>query len=224
MGTRLSKLRSHPQVQVTEKVKVNKSCQAQSTLPECVSSISEKAVVVVETVSRLVETESSELTSLWSKVEEKKESKSVGFAIPIDTIVPRHRLLLAEEAQEGCAKPFNSNNNNYNPIVDIPTNAFGDITEVKQPPPRKQSSSTALERRFWVPAAFARVFTDTHDRRLESIARLSDCKITLSPRVKKNVMGDVGRIATVRAETKRGLDRCVNLLFDKFPAFQLEPR
>ncbi|KAL5968876.1 hypothetical protein TSMEX_003430 [Taenia solium] len=223
MGTKLSKLRSHSKVQVIERVKVNKSCQAQATLPEYVSSISEKAVVVVETVSRLVETESSELTSLWSKVEEKKESKSVEFAIPIDTIVPRHRLLLTDEVQESCVKPLNSNNNNYNPIVDA-TNAFGDRNEVKQPPPRERSSSTALERRLWIPVAFSRVFTDTRDRRLESIARLSDCKITLSPRVKKNVMGDVGRIATVRAETKRGLDRCVNLLSDKFPAFQLEPR
>ncbi|KAL5109076.1 hypothetical protein TcWFU_006406 [Taenia crassiceps] len=222
MGTTLSKLRSHPKFQVAEVMKLNKSCQAQATLPDCMSSISEKAVVVVETVSRLVETEASELTPLWSKVEEKKESKSVEFAIPIDTIVPRHRLLLTEEVQESCVKPLNSNNN-YNPIVDV-TNAFGDINEVEQPPPRRRSSSTALERRFWIPVAFAHVFSDTRDRRLESIARMSDCKITLSPRLKKNVMGDMGRIATVRAETRRGLDRCVNLLSDKFPAFQLEPR
>ncbi|KAH9284836.1 hypothetical protein ECG_03355 [Echinococcus granulosus] len=223
MGTNLSKLRPHPKVQVVEMVKVNKSCQVQTTLSECVSSIGEKAVVVVETVSRLVETESTELTSLWSKVEEKKESKSVEFAIPIDTIVPRHRLLLNEEVRESCVEPHNSNNNSYIPIVDV-TNAFGDAKEVKQPPPRKRSFNTVLERRFWIPVALARVFSDTRDRRLESIARLSDCKITLSPQVKKNVVGDVGRIATVRAENKRGLDRCVNLLSDKFPAFQLEPR
>ncbi|VDD77599.1 unnamed protein product [Mesocestoides corti] len=132
------------------------------------------------------------------------------------TSIPRRQFIVPEEEERG--DKVYEKDNDLGQVIEPYSD--GDCARM----PARQSSIGSLERRVWVPVRLVHVFSDHCDRRMESIARVSDCKIALTAQTKKNVVGEVGRMAIIKANSKKGLDRCVNLLEEKFPAFQVENR
>ncbi|CAL8080666.1 unnamed protein product [Calicophoron daubneyi] len=74
---------------------------------------------------------------------------------------------------------------------------------------------------FWVFAEpwVEKVFQNPYDRRIESIGRLSDCRIRLTKRHRRNPQGFHQRMVNVIAPNAMALRKCCRLFDDKFPSF-----
>ncbi|KAL7065320.1 hypothetical protein AAHC03_05652 [Spirometra sp. Aus1] len=87
-----------------------------------------------------------------------------------------------------------------------------------------EAKSTALpyENKFWIGCGTdnLKVFKNPKDRRIESIARLSGCRITLSEIKRRNGLCQWQQLVVVESPSETGLKKCTNLLDEKFPAFR----
>lgn len=78
------------------------------------------------------------------------------------------------------------------------------------------------ENKFWIGCGTdnLKVFKNPKDRRIESIACTSGCRITLRENKRKNALGEWQQLVVVEAASEVGLRKCTNLLDEKFPAFR----
>ncbi|VDN12205.1 unnamed protein product [Dibothriocephalus latus] len=76
--------------------------------------------------------------------------------------------------------------------------------------------------KFWIGCGTdtLKVFSNPKDRRIESIARTSGCRITLRENRRKNKLGQLQQLVVVESASETGLRKCTNLLDEKFPAFR----
>uniref|UniRef100_A0A0X3PYH1 Uncharacterized protein n=1 Tax=Schistocephalus solidus TaxID=70667 RepID=A0A0X3PYH1_SCHSO len=79
-----------------------------------------------------------------------------------------------------------------------------------------------FENKFWIGCGMEtlKIFKNPKDRRIESIARTSGCRITLRETKRKNALGQWQQLVVVEAASETGLKKCTNLLDEKFPAFR----
>ncbi|KER25905.1 hypothetical protein T265_06758 [Opisthorchis viverrini] len=74
---------------------------------------------------------------------------------------------------------------------------------------------------FWVRSgpSVERVFHNPRDRRIESIGRLSDCRIRLTTQIRRSPKGFAQRLVSVIAPNADALRKCCKMFDDKFPQF-----
>ncbi|CAH8555584.1 unnamed protein product [Heterobilharzia americana] len=63
------------------------------------------------------------------------------------------------------------------------------------------------------------LFENHDDRRIESIGRVSDCRICLTKRVRRNPIGFIEIMVNILAPSASALQKCCKLFDDKFPKF-----
>ncbi len=206
MGARLSKP-IEPRCRCSEITREDKACQVQ--IPVTKEPVySNFAVMKPRQLPEVEEDCNPSTTSIYPNYEYNIEEK-ISAADRPEIVAPRRQFLSLDATLE------------ISDVSRVPLTSRGDTpTQISSRP----MDDCLLKRRFWIPTAHMHVFADQRDRRMESIARMSNCKITLTTQLKKNLVGEVGRIAVINASSKMGLERCTNLLAEKFPAFQLELR
>ncbi|BHF66151.1 hypothetical protein SprV_0200916500 [Sparganum proliferum] len=76
------------------------------------------------------------------------------------------------------------------------------------------------ENKFWIGCGTdnPKVFKNPKDRRIESIARVSGCRITLRESKRSDALGQWQQLVVVELASEMGLKKCTNLLDEKFPA------
>ncbi|VDD83653.1 unnamed protein product [Mesocestoides corti] len=74
---------------------------------------------------------------------------------------------------------------------------------------------------LWVRYAEARVFFNQRDRRLVSIGRISNCNIVVNPGLRVHPRFGVQKLVEIHAKTQRGMSKCLNLVEEKFPGFEV---
>ncbi|GAA52442.1 hypothetical protein CLF_108087 [Clonorchis sinensis] len=74
---------------------------------------------------------------------------------------------------------------------------------------------------FWIRSGpcVERVFHNPRDRRIESIGRLSDCRIRLTTQIRRSPKGFAQRLVSVIAPNADALRKCCKMFDDKFPQF-----
>nr|VZI23535.1 unnamed protein product [Spirometra erinaceieuropaei] len=87
---------------------------------------------------------------------------------------------------------------------------------------KAKAAALPYENKFWIGcgADNLKVFRNPKDRRIESIARLSGCRITLTESKRKNALGQWQQLVVVESASEMGLKKCTNMLDEKFPAFK----
>ncbi|KAL7065314.1 hypothetical protein AAHC03_05654 [Spirometra sp. Aus1] len=85
-----------------------------------------------------------------------------------------------------------------------------------------KSAVLPYENKFWIGCGTdnLKVFKNPKDRRIESIARLSGCRITLRESKRRNALGQWQQLVVVESPSETCLKKCTNLLDEKFPAFR----
>nr|VZI33411.1 unnamed protein product [Spirometra erinaceieuropaei] len=85
-----------------------------------------------------------------------------------------------------------------------------------------KSAVLPYENKFWIGCGTdnLKVFKNPKDRRIESIARVSGCRITLSEIKRRNGLGQWQQLVVVESPSETGLKKCTNLLDERFPAFR----
>ncbi|TGZ61183.1 hypothetical protein CRM22_008114 [Opisthorchis felineus] len=74
---------------------------------------------------------------------------------------------------------------------------------------------------FWIRSGpcVERLFHNPQDRRIESIGRLSDCRIRLTTQIRRSPKGFAQRLVSVIAPNADALRKCCKMFDDKFPQF-----
>ncbi|KAL7065319.1 hypothetical protein AAHC03_05653 [Spirometra sp. Aus1] len=85
-----------------------------------------------------------------------------------------------------------------------------------------KSAVLPYENKFWIGCGTdnLKVFKNPKDRRIESIARLSGCRIKLRECKRRNALGQWQQLVVVESPSETCLKKCTNLLDEKFPAFR----
>ncbi|BHF66145.1 hypothetical protein SprV_0200915900 [Sparganum proliferum] len=87
---------------------------------------------------------------------------------------------------------------------------------------KAKAAALPYQNKFWIGcgADNLKVFRNPKDRRIESIARLSGCRITLTESKRRNALGQWQQLVIVESASEMGLKKCTNMLDEKFPAFR----
>ncbi|VDN10148.1 unnamed protein product [Dibothriocephalus latus] len=87
---------------------------------------------------------------------------------------------------------------------------------------KEESATPSQDSEFWIDcqAENLKVFNNPKDRRIVSIARASGCQLKLTETRRKNALGQWQQLVIIQPTTETGIQKCINLLDEKFPEFQ----
>ncbi|VDK45721.1 unnamed protein product [Dibothriocephalus latus] len=87
---------------------------------------------------------------------------------------------------------------------------------------KEESAAPSQDNKLWIecPAENLKVFNNPEDRRIASIARVSGCRIKLTETRRKSALGQWQQLVLIQPTTETGLQKCMNLLDEKFPEFR----
>lgn len=191
------------------------------TIPTDAVSIQPVPAVAKEREDESAARSSADAASIFSDL----SSLKTDFSSAVDNLGSNPDNPPNISPDSGCNSDFRANSREREAPLPTKRKRNKHLESAGEPskPPEPKLEAGKFESSLWVPVEdVARVFANPKDRRIEAIARACNCQFVLTDTHRLTKMLGVQQLVCVFSNVKTDLEKCRNIIDDKFPAFYIK--